>query len=125
MVVLMSGRMVREVLDNAPCDLTHLELLVLVALAETAPDKDRTARHGADTEALADRTRSTPGAVRNTLSKLRARGLIVPLYAKPRKGLAQNYRLPVMTPGTRRAVLNGSPHGDANGATKRHPDVTL
>lgn len=116
----MSGRLVREVLDHAPVDLTHLELLVLVALAEAAPEKDRTARHGATVEQLADKVRSTPGSVKNTLSRLRTRGLIVPLYAKPRKGLAQNYRIPTMTPGTRRAVLNGTPPDDPMHDDKGH-----
>lgn len=121
----MSGRMVREALDNAPCDLTHLDLLVLIALAETAPDRDRTARHGATVEQLADKVRSTPGSVKNALSRLRNRGLIVPLYEKPRKGLAQNYRIPTMTPATRRAVLNGTPPNDPNGTTKGHRGMTL
>lgn len=116
----MAGRLVREVLENAPYDLTALETLVLVALAETARENDRTARRGADSESLADMCRTTPGSIRNVLLKLKARGLIVPLYDKPRKGLAQNYRLPVLTPAHRGAVLNGhpvphkaSPHSDA------------
>lgn len=120
----MSGRLVGEVLTCAPHDLTHLELLVLVALAETAPDTDRTARHGATVDALADKVRSTPGTVRNVLQRLRERGLVVPLYAKPRKGLAQNYRIPKMNPGTRRATLNGTPKASPPRDAKALPAVT-
>lgn len=125
----MSGRMVGEVLDHAPADLTQLEMLVLVTLAESAAEKDRTARYGVTAEELADKARSTPGAVRNTLGRLKERGLIVPLFEKPRRGLAQNWRVIRMTDATRRAVLNASPHSDANGHVnghgKRHPTVTL
>lgn len=98
--------MVGEVLTNAPADLTHLELLVLVALAETAPDRDRIARHGAGADDLADKVRSTPGSVRNTLQRLKSRGLIEPLFEKPRKGLSQNYRITRLQPAHRKAVLS-------------------
>lgn len=100
----MSGRLVGEVLDHAPLDLTPLELLILVALAETARDTTRTATYGANVDTLADRVRSTPGSVRNALQRLRGRGLIVALHEKPRKGLAQEYRIPRMTTDTRRAT---------------------
>ena len=100
----MSGRLVGEVLDHAPIDLTPLELLVLVALAETARDTTRTATYGANADTLADRCRSTPGSIRNALLRLRHRGLIVALHDKPRKGLAQEYRIPKMTAETRTAV---------------------
>lgn len=94
---------------------------VLVALAEAAKDTDRTARHGATQDELADKLCSTPSSVRNALQRLRDRGLIVPLYIKPRKGLAQNYRIPQMTEATRRAVWttsNPAPHTTANGAPR-------
>lgn len=103
----MSGRIVGEVLDNAPEDLTILELAVLVALAETATDKDRCARHKTSAEQIAHRIRSTPSSVKSALFRLRHRGLIVGLHEKPRKGLAQEYRITKMHAATRRAVITG------------------
>lgn len=103
----MSGRLVGEVLSCAPDDLTHLELLVLVALAETAPDRTRVATYGTTLPVLADRVRSTPESVKTTLFKLRRRGLIVGIHDKPRRGLAQEYRLPPMHEGTRQATIKG------------------
>jgi hypothetical protein len=73
----MSGRIVGEVLDNAPVDLTNAELLVLVALGEDARDRDRIAQHS-DLESLVRRTRLKPGTIRNALSELTSRALIVP-----------------------------------------------
>lgn len=72
----MSGRIVGEVLDNAPEDLTNAELLVFIALAEDARDRDRIAQHS-DLESLVRRTRLKPGTIRNALSELKRRGLIV------------------------------------------------
>lgn len=103
----MSGRIVGEVLKFAPEDLTQLELLVLVALAEVANDKTRLATYETSAGQIAHRVRSTPSSVKSTLFRLRHRGLIVGLHDKPRKGLAQEYRLPNLHEGTRRAVLNG------------------
>lgn len=136
----MSGRMVGEVLKHAPDDLTQLELLVLVALAEAAAEKDRTARYDVGSDHLAFKVRSTPGTVKNAIRSLKDRGLIVPLFEKPRRGLAQNYRIPKMTDATRRAVLRGSlpdapmpttkgappsdPEPGPNGPAKGHPPVT-
>lgn len=100
----MSGRIVGEVLKFAPEDLTQLELLVLVALAEEARDKDRTALYNTRAEDIATRVRSTPSSVRNALGRLRQRGLLVPLHERAYRGLAQQYKLPVMTQATRRAV---------------------
>lgn len=114
----MSGRIVGEILDNAPEDLTQLELLVLIALAETAKDTTRTATFGTSCEQIAHRIRSTPASVKSTLFRLRHRGLIVGVHDKPRKGLAQEYTIPTTTKATRTAVLSGDPHQPING-TKR------
>lgn len=119
----MSGRMVAEVLDNAPEDLTQLELVVLVALAETARESDRTARYNASADALADRARSTPSSVRNVLGRLKERGLIIPVHAKPRKGKSQEWTIPKMTPATRRAVWKASPASDAKTRPRSHLSV--
>lgn len=100
----MSGRLVGEVLDHAPLDLTLLERLVLIALAETARDTDRTARYKASADAIADRIGSTPGSVRNTLGSLKARALIAPLHEKPRRGKSQEWRLTKLTAASRRAT---------------------
>lgn len=87
----MSGRIVGEVLDHAPADLRPLDLLVLVALAEAAHDKDRTAVENSSAEALAYRTRSTPSSVRNSLVRLKQRALISPVHKKIYKGQCQHW----------------------------------
>lgn len=90
----MSGRLVKEVLENAPEDLTSLELLILISIAESARDGDRSTRGGSGAaDTIAFRVRSTPGSVRNALSRLSARALIKPLHAKVHTGQAQQYRL--------------------------------
>lgn len=73
----MSGRIVGEVLDHAPADLTPAELLVMIALGEDARERDRLALRS-DLESLVRKTRLKPGTIRNALSELKARGLIVP-----------------------------------------------
>ena len=87
----MSGRIVGEVLDHAPADLRTLDLLVLVALAEAAHDKDRTAVENSSAEALAYRTRSTPSSVRNSLLRLKQRALISPVHKKIHRGQCQHW----------------------------------
>lgn len=90
----MSGRLVGEVLDYAPADLTPAETLVLVALAEAAKDRDRTARFQCSVDVLATRTRLSSGTVRNALSHLTRRGLIRPLIkGVSRGGRHQEYEL--------------------------------
>lgn len=81
----MSGRIVGEVFDNAPEDLTTGELLVFLALAEDARDRTRRAEYS-DLESLVRRTRLKPGTVRNALSTLSKRALIVPLRDKVHRG---------------------------------------
>ena len=88
----MSGRIVGEVLDHAPESLSETERWVLVAIAESARDRDRIARYGTDVETLARRTRRTPGTVRNALSSLTGKGLIKPLLAA-RRGIVQHYQV--------------------------------
>lgn len=82
----MSGRLVADVLEHAPEDLPPAAMLVLLSLAESARDKDRTARFHCSTTDLARRTRLTPGTVRNTIAQLRKRGLIRPIHANVHKG---------------------------------------
>lgn len=100
----MSGRIVGEVLDHAPDDLTQLELLVLVALAESATDKARKATYKTSCEQIAERIRSTPNSVKSALFNLRKRGLIIGIHDKPRRGLAQEYTLTKLTESTRSAT---------------------
>ena len=89
----MSGRLVGEVLNHAPTDLRPLDFMVLIALAEAAHDKDRTARHDSSAESLAYRVRppSTPSSIRNSLQRLKERGLIRPVIARPSRGQQQNW----------------------------------
>lgn len=89
----MSGKIVGEVLDYAPDDLTDAELLVLVALAENARDTGPDARiTKTSAAAIAKRVRRSPGTVQNVLVELRRRGLIAAQH-KASRGHAQNYRI--------------------------------
>lgn len=87
----MSGRIVGEVMHHAPEDLPKLDFLVLIALAEDAHEKDRTARKECSAEALAYKVRSTPASVRNALVRLKQRALIRPVHAKVHRGHQQNW----------------------------------
>lgn len=87
----MSGRIVGEVLDYAPDDLPRLDFDVLIALAEDAFEKDRTARRRCSDTEIAHRVRSTPSSVRNALSRLKARGLIRPVFGRVYRGQQQNW----------------------------------
>lgn len=81
----MSGRIVGDVFDHAPEDLKPAELLVLLALAEDARDRDRRAAYS-DVATLRRRTRLAPGTIRNALSTLTARCLIEPTYDVVHRG---------------------------------------
>lgn len=87
----MSGKLVQEVLDCAPEELSETERWVLVVLAEDARDKDRVARY-ATVDVIASRARRAPGTVRNALSSLEGRGLIRGLL-QARRGVSQHYQL--------------------------------
>lgn len=94
----MSGRIVGEVFDNAPEDLTSAELLVLLCLAEDARERDRLARFS-DVESVTRRTRLKPGTVRNALTTLRQRGLVIAQRtAVHRGGVHQEYVVTKLDP---------------------------
>lgn len=100
----MSGRIVGEVLDHAPEDLRPAELLVLIAIGEDARDRDRIASYS-DVESLVRRTRCKAGTIRNALSSLVQRGLIVPLNDRVhRGGLHQEYKVTKLGHGHRAAI---------------------
>ena len=107
----MSGRIVGEVLDYAPEDITESERWVLVAIAEAARDADRIARYETDVDTLSRRTQRTPGTVRNCLSTLTAKGLIKPLLAA-RRGIVQHYQVAKLEQHHRFVTYtdNGSTH---------------
>ena len=102
----MSGRIVGQILDNAPTDLRHAEFLTLIALGEDARERDRTAR-GCDVETLVRRTRLKPGTVRNALAELTHRGLIKPLHTRIGRGTGkhQQYVLTELHEGHREATI--------------------
>lgn len=99
----MSGRIVGEILDNAPTDLTPAERLVFVAIGEDARDRDRLARYS-DLATLTDRTQLQPGTVRNALAALAGRALIKPAHQKPRRGLHQEWHVTHLGPQHRNAT---------------------
>jgi DNA-binding MarR family transcriptional regulator len=101
----MSGRLVGEVLKYAPADLTQLEMLVLVSLADSVKNGDRTAKFYASNDHIADRVRSTPASVRNVIAKLVQRGLIVPQIEKCHRGVAQQYEITHMSEATLKATI--------------------
>ena len=103
----MSVALVKEVFNHAPAELTPLERLVLLAIAEKAQDGDREdveARVSYPSmEVLTHWTGKSPGAVRAALRRLEGRGYKVrvpcgtdhagrPVYAYP--GRATRYRVP-------------------------------
>lgn len=108
----MSGRIVGEVFDHAPDDLPTAQMLVLVALADDARERDRTARFKSDVATIAYRTRLSRGTVHNALSKLKARGLIRPVL-KAYAGRSQEYVIAELTENHRfNGKWNGSPHSE-------------
>lgn len=86
----MSGRIVGEVMDYAPEDLTDSQFLTLLALAESARDNTRITH--TNTAQIARRARRSPGTVRNAIVELTRRALIAP-QGKARRGHAQDYRI--------------------------------
>jgi len=86
----VSGKLVGDVLRYAPADLTVAERFVLVALAESAHDNDRTSR--TNVAAISTGTGLAVGTIRNALSQLASRVLIV-RCGVARRGHAQDYRL--------------------------------
>lgn len=101
----MSGRIVGEVLDHAPHDLTTAELLVLIAVAEDARDRDRHARYS-DLATIVYRTRLAPGTVKNALSNLTKRALLKPANGPAYKGRHQEYRVTELYPHHRESVTH-------------------
>lgn len=102
----MSGRIVREVMDNAPDDLTTAELLVLIALAEDARDTTRHAERCA-VDSLVYRTRLREGTVRNALSTLTRRALITATIDHVHKGgKHQEYDVTKLYPHHRNTSLH-------------------
>jgi hypothetical protein len=79
------------VFRHAPDDLPKLDFLVLLALAEDAHDKDRTAANECSAENLAYKVRSTSGSVRQALMRLKNRGLIRPVHSRVGPGKQQNW----------------------------------
>jgi hypothetical protein len=105
----VSGRIVGEILEHAPTDLTTAELLTFVAVGEDARDSDRHARFS-DLENLERRTRLKPGTIRNALSALVRRGLLNPQLERAyRGGHHQEYMIPKLEPHHRNTI-NGVSH---------------
>lgn len=121
----VSIRLVVEVLDHAPPDLTPSMCLVLVVLAELADDKTRRVRFPRGErpmDVLTRRTRLAEAGVRKAIRMLRERGIEVrvpigtgrhgqPVFAAP--GRAVDYRLPHLGPESKPA---GPPSGEPTGS---------
>lgn len=113
----MSGRIVGEILDNAPEDLTNAEFLVLIALGEDARDRDRRAQYS-DLRTLARRTRLAPGTIRNALSSLTKRALITTIHPVVHKGgVHQEYVVTKLEHHHRDTVIVPL-HSDRNGVDR-------
>ena len=107
----MSGRLVGEVLNHAPTDLRPLDLLVLISLAESARERDRTATEDSSSEAIAYRVRSTPGSVRQSILRLKQRGLIRPARTKIHRGQVQHWTITELSDYHREGARPGPPKG--------------
>jgi len=105
----VSGKLVNEVLENAPDDLSMPELLILVALAEDARDRDRTARYETSLKDLHRRTRRPTGTIKNALGSLVRRGLITRVFERGQIGTVQHYRLTELYPHHRQATATTTP----------------
>ena len=126
----MSNRLINEVRDHAPRDLSAAEVLLLTWLADASSDEDRVLPGGRrlparccfpGIETLAEWMRMGPDGVRKVLRKLEGRGLQVrvpvgvdkagrPLYAA--KGHVTVYRVPEFAPA-----------GAVDNSTKDQPTV--
>lgn len=126
----MSGRLVKNVLQYAPVDLTDKERLVLIALAEDARERDRIARF-ITVEEIADYAQISTGTVRNILSRLTARALVQPTLSHANKGRRQQYRIAFLTPEHRAATIRKASSPEmthkptANGRKASSQRVTL
>ncbi|MCC5580613.1 helix-turn-helix domain-containing protein [Microtetraspora sp. AC03309] len=121
-------RLVAEVLDNAPMDLTPAERLMLVALAEDARDETRVCWPGMDK--LVRRTGLQPDSIRRVFQRLAKRGLEVrvpigkdkqgrPIFA--REHVQTNYRLPVLMRRDEGATSEAGPESPLSGGTTVPP----
>lgn len=139
----MSHVLVSEVLNHSPAELTALERLVLVVIAEAAQERDRPgcpARESYPSMAiLVRRTGSAPTSVRSALQRLAERGLDVrvplttdstgrPVYAF--RGRATRYRLPHLRPqadegddGTSPLAKQGEHSSSPSSERRRRPEA--
>lgn len=101
----MSGKLVGEVFRNAPSDLTHAQLLVLLALAEDARDAGTYARLArfSSVKVLSHKTRLAEGSVKNVLKVLTDRALIKPMH-RAQIGTIQHYRISELYEHHREAI---------------------
>ncbi|SPL94100.1 unnamed protein product [[Actinomadura] parvosata subsp. kistnae] len=127
----MGIRLVVEVLDNAPEDLTPAERLLLVALAEDARDETRVCFPEKDK--LARRTGLQEDGLRRTFQRLAKRGLEVRVpigYGKDgravfaRTGVRSTYRLPPLARRDDSATSNAEAVSESrlSGGTSVPPD---
>jgi DNA-binding MarR family transcriptional regulator len=128
----VSIRLIVEVLDHAPADLTPSERLVLVVVAEGANDETREGWPGMDK--ISSRTGLQPDSVRRVLQRLAKRGIEirVPIGKDKRgrlvfahEGSRTRYRIPVLAPKRRdedptsqnQEAGRQSHHSDSRGGT--------
>lgn len=101
----MAFELVEDILDHAPADLTHTEVLLLVAVAEFARVETRMA--AVDQADLARRVRVDQDSIKKICQRLEKRGIQVrlafafdrigrPLYAVP--GRTSTYIVPTFVP---------------------------
>lgn len=124
--MIMSGRIVGEVFDCAPADLTPAERLVLLALAEGARDGERIARYSASK--IADMTQLKPGTIKNALASLAQRAIIQPQH-RAQKYRSQDYRITPLSGHHRslqshRTVTQTEPEPDPSESPTNDPETT-
>ena len=89
----MSGRIVGEVFEHAPEDLTQAQMMVLLSIAEQANEKTRIAKFRTSLVHLERRTRLKRGTLKNALGELVRRGLIARQFERGQIGTVQHYRV--------------------------------
>ncbi|MFF4607947.1 hypothetical protein ACFY12_35070 [Streptomyces sp. NPDC001339] len=90
----MGIRLIVDVLDRAPRDLTHREAHVLVALAEDANDETRTTWNSVERPEMLHRTRVSRSQMYVVLKALTAKGALERVAAG-QKNAAAKYRIPL------------------------------
>ncbi|GAU66680.1 hypothetical protein SSP35_03_03280 [Streptomyces sp. NBRC 110611] len=121
----MGIRLIVDVLDRAPRDLTHREARVLVALAEDANDETRTTWNSVECPEMLHRTCVSRSQMYVVLKSLTAKGALERVAAGQKNGAAK-YRIPTFSaapqrPEDRDADARSQSAGSRDTDCSQHP----